>query len=312
MVFRKSKSISILLSAYKLPDCIREGSFVIIMSSSTVTNQPLTLTSAKQQKGTDQAHSPILEISFSNGHTSKYHLFWLRDNCRCSKCFVDICHQSCYFGVYEENPDDAFVPTKVETGVSENGVGTLTIAWKSGHTSTYDADYLLRHCYSCKDKSKCPSHSMIIHPPKRILWEAKEFTKPMDQLFVKYKDFFNSDQVMLNCIENLIKYGMFIVTDTPHPKNGLTEELSKVGNRWAKVINNTCWGSFFGVNEGFIRSDRMKSIFSNYINKQILNQQIWPTRAENSSCTQIVYFGRKTQGFKCYIVRDFNTYFSFL
>ena len=97
---------------------------------------PILYSIVDTQRGRD-----YIDVRWSDGHMSRYHHFWLRDNCPCSTC------------VNPETREQRFeivsVPEDIRpTRLRVCGEGALEIFWSyQGHVSRYHPGWLRAHCY---------------------------------------------------------------------------------------------------------------------------------------------------------------------
>ena len=88
-----------------------------------------------------------LAVTWDDGHESRYHYMWLRDNCACTACR----HPDTLERRFEivDVPDD-LRPAHAEV----TDAGALRLVWPAtsadpeGHESLYDPGWLRRHCYA--------------------------------------------------------------------------------------------------------------------------------------------------------------------
>ena len=89
-----------------------------------------------------------LEIAWGDGHLSRFHHIWLRDNCACPACL----HPE----TRERILDTAAIPPDI---AAEEAVlqadGRLAVRWADdGHESVYEAAWLRAHCYSARARDE--------------------------------------------------------------------------------------------------------------------------------------------------------------
>lgn len=105
----------------------------------------------------------FLEITWGDGHVSKFHHLWLRDNCSCTKCGD---HESgSRFQSFIAIPED------IKPSVVESHGDSIKVIWaQDGHESEYPIAWLRRHCYS--DKARA------VAVRQRVLWDSTLTTPP--------------------------------------------------------------------------------------------------------------------------------------
>ena len=91
-----------------------------------------------------------LEIRWKDGHTSRFHYVWLRDNCGCTVC-GDKSGGHRYLELLALPLDVTPQAVRME------GNAHLAITWQAGgHKTRYDAAWLRAHCYS--DSARAERH----------------------------------------------------------------------------------------------------------------------------------------------------------
>ncbi|NET08459.1 MAG: DUF971 domain-containing protein, partial [Symploca sp. SIO2B6] len=106
-----------------------------------------------------QQDSRKLVLNWADGHQSRFHYIWLRDNCYCSEC-GDPRHGEKHFHVI--NVPEDIKPLSVDW---DNDQG-LKIIWSpDGHRSVYEPQWLRLHCYSTTEREN------RLHTP--ILWDRE-------------------------------------------------------------------------------------------------------------------------------------------
>ncbi|WP_119462068.1 TauD/TfdA family dioxygenase [Rhodospirillaceae bacterium SYSU D60014] len=89
------------------------------------------------------------ELRWSDGHTSRFHGLWLRDNCPCPNCVNPVTREQVF--------DISTVPEDVApTAISVDEAGALLLNWPDGHESRYHPGWLRAHCYSVPATAKIP------------------------------------------------------------------------------------------------------------------------------------------------------------
>eukprot|EP00124_Ichthyophonus_hoferi_P001520 Ihof_evm5s81 gene=Ihof_evmTU5s81 len=171
----------------------------------------------------------ILQVTWQDGHKSKYHTTWLRDNCNCQYC----CH-----------PDSkqklicvADLPEKCtfsDTPVINND--SMTVQWLENgkmHVSQYKLDWLRSHCRSVRCRPMDKESSV-----NQVLWDS---TLPKDSLDVDYNKYMNQDSVLCKSLENLRRYGFFFVRNIPDAKPDVKACVEQIAQRIGP-LRNTFYG----------------------------------------------------------------------
>ncbi|KAI9145000.1 trimethyllysine dioxygenase [Paraphysoderma sedebokerense] len=167
---------------------------------------PLKLYNSVKHKTTAIANTPVvsptereLKVEYEKGIQSKYLYFWLRDHCRCEKCYHSVTKQRLL--------DVSEIPLDIKpksTKVDENKV---VIVWPDNHTSTYELQWLKKHSYAPALGTK----NLEPERPK-ILWESTLASNPPT---IEYKDVMNSDDALGQWLINIDTYGFSFVKGVP-------------------------------------------------------------------------------------------------
>jgi len=146
-----------------------------------------------------------IAISWGDGHSSRFHFIWLRDNCECSECGHGWGKK--FVKVVDIPADVAPQHIQVVDG------GHLEVTWSGGHVSTYQPGWLRDHCYSGAERAKRR------HQPN--LWDA---SLGANLPSVAFADVQASKQGVLTMLEQARDYGFSIVRNLP-VETGTAERL---------------------------------------------------------------------------------------
>ncbi|KIM40595.1 hypothetical protein M413DRAFT_446026 [Hebeloma cylindrosporum] len=175
-------------------------------------------------------------IGWNTRTWSRFHSIWLRDHCRCPKCFHPITKQR-LFNTFEIPRDIA--PLRVESRPTG-----LEVTWpsKEPHISLYPWSWLQRNSYD-PPLSKPKSTST-----EKILWGSKIQQAPP---IVAYEDVMASDdRGLYKWLTNVSKFGFSFVSGVPTTPEA-TEELStRIG-----FIRETQYGKFWDFTSDLAKGD---------------------------------------------------------
>ncbi|CAO3695198.1 hypothetical protein G6F70_006257 [Rhizopus microsporus] len=185
---------------------IRRGLFQLAQKTYFSTATPrLHLAQAKKRlQGTGNtpqragiANDKQVYLDWNAQKTSVYHHFWLRDHCRCEKCYHPVTRQRLVntFDI----PRDIH-PTSVES--TEAG---LQVTWPDGHQSTYAWDWLYTHSYSPILRASDP-----LEGKRPKLWDA---SLKLDA--VPHEAVMNTDEGLRQWLDQLETYGIAFVEGVP-------------------------------------------------------------------------------------------------
>ena len=151
-------------------------------------------------------------VSWGDGHQSRFHSIWLRDNCTCEACGNRAVGQK--LALLTELPDHV-APRVVDT----DDDGNLRIEWaQDGHQSCYAPTWLREHCYSDDARSQREHH------PR--LWDASL----QDALpETTHDDCFRDDAGQLGLLEFIRDYGFAIVHGVPADQDSYVDMVRRIG-----------------------------------------------------------------------------------
>ncbi|EGW32259.1 uncharacterized protein SPAPADRAFT_138818 [Spathaspora passalidarum NRRL Y-27907] len=199
-----------------------------------------TVTATNQ--GNDQ-----LELTWSDGKTSKYHYIWLRDNCHCSTCYFPTTKQKLASAA---TIDDHIAPKNVTVGNSD-----IDIVWnQEDHLSTYDFHWLRVHSYNPRLiplSKKLKGETELL---SRQLWQVADIENDLPQ--VEYSNVMNSseetdnEEAIKDWSLKLWKYGFCLINNvpvTPEDTEKLCEQLN--------YIRPTHYGGFWDFTSDLAKAD---------------------------------------------------------
>lgn len=139
-----------------------------------------------------------VNIFWADGHQSRFHHLWLRDNCFCAEC------GDTWSGRRFVMLTD-FLPDISPESADIDAEGNLAVTWAGDrHRSRYDATWLRRHCYSVeeRDRRRC----------RPILWDQSLIERMPESNYDKVS---TGDDSLLHLYELLRDYGIALVHGVP-------------------------------------------------------------------------------------------------
>ncbi|TEB34762.1 Trimethyllysine dioxygenase [Coprinellus micaceus] len=174
---------------------------------------------------------------------SKFHNIWLRDHCRCPKCFHAITKQR-LLNTFEIPRDIA----PLTVAAKPDG---LEVTWNTSdaHISLYPWSWLRFNSYDPPSSSFAPSPSITDDgKPEKVLWGAKIQQSPPTVTYEQVME--EGDAGLYKWLENVDKFGFSFVTGVP-PTPEATEELSeRIG-----FIRETQYGKFWDFTSDLAKGD---------------------------------------------------------
>ena len=166
-----------------------------------------------------------LEIRWKDGHTSRFHYVWLRDNCDCA-----VCGDKSGGHRYLELLD---LPLDVTPqAVCMEGDGHLASTWQAdGHKTRYAAVWLRAHCYSERARAE--------RRPRSVHWDASTFDALPDY---EYPAVCANPEHRLRMLRSLRDYGFTILRGVPTEQS----EIERVAGLFG-FIRRTHYGRIFDL-----------------------------------------------------------------
>ncbi|XP_022909628.2 trimethyllysine dioxygenase, mitochondrial [Onthophagus taurus] len=161
----------------------------------------------------------------------KIHYIWLRDHCRCEKCYNQKTNQIM--------SDVLKIPKNIKPVDCVKINDKLKITWKDGHLTEFSLNYL-SNLYKT---TKLPQN-------ESFYWNSNQI-KNIKELYVTSKEYFKKDQTGLKLVlKNILKYGIGFVTEV-EPS---IESTEKVVRNMAPV-QQTLFGGMWEVSNNLEHAD---------------------------------------------------------
>ncbi|KAI9295791.1 Trimethyllysine dioxygenase [Neoconidiobolus thromboides FSU 785] len=175
----------------------------------------------------------VLEVE-NEGNTMDFDLMWLRDNCKCPKCWDGVTLQR----IYHHIDLDPELAVKEMTMKDDQ----IHIQWdKENHNSQYSLKWLTSNRY--------PDPNLNYNNNKK-LWNASILGRKLENLpRIKYKNVMESDG-MKRLVMNLRDYGLAFVEETPVNSEATELLCKKIG-----PIRNTHYGTFWEFEANLMHND---------------------------------------------------------
>lgn len=177
-----------------------------------------------------QSNDSMYTVRWKDGHSARYPFVWLRDNCRCPKCY----HPSSYQRLaLMANLDPEVKPTQQE--IAGDG-SMLKITWPDNHIGEYPSCWLRSHQF---DKGEYDPISDI----KSVPW-GSDLSDKIPKF--KFEDILNKDDVLFDWLKALHEIGLCVLTEAPQKPGA----LDAIGKRVA-YLRETVYGKKFQVYSKF-------------------------------------------------------------
>ncbi|KAJ3108562.1 hypothetical protein HDU97_000844 [Phlyctochytrium planicorne] len=179
---------------------------------------------------------PAVSVGVRNGHldvnfgghvgSSSFQPVWLRDHCKCPKCYHAGTKQRLLSTV------DISKDIRVQSATLSKDFGSVQITWPDGHESKFDLAWLKTHSYNPR-----VSESTDFARREHKLWGA-ELIRNLPT--VPYKEIMASDEGLAKWLSLLDTYGIAFASGVP-PTPEDTEKLA----RRICFIRETHYGTFW-------------------------------------------------------------------
>lgn len=187
-----------------------------------------------------------VEVQWADGHVSKYHNIWLRDNCHCDKCY--------YAATKQRLLNSATIRDDIVGVEIRFDSGQLHILWdQDHHQSQYDFDWLHLHSYNPRlvplDLKVAGEKDILV--PK--YWQTKDFATYDDLPKVDYNAVIESsgeEDAIRDWSLKIYKYGFCLIDNvpvTPEATEALVEKLM--------YIRPTHYGGFWDFTSDLSKAD---------------------------------------------------------
>ncbi|KAJ3058099.1 hypothetical protein HK102_010692, partial [Quaeritorhiza haematococci] len=169
----------------------------------------------------------MINIQFADGSTTSFHTYWLRDHCRCEKCFHSVTKQRLVETV--EIPLD-IRPASMELHEHEK---KLKVTWANdGHQSIFDFAWLRTHSYNPRLAEE------VTRKREKILWDG---SLASNLPIVKYEDVMKPDDSGLaKWLEHIDTYGIGFVDGVPPTPEATQKVIERIA-----FIRESHYGKFW-------------------------------------------------------------------
>lgn len=164
-----------------------------------------------------------IELALEGGEILKVNLFWLRDHCRCEKCYDQSNHQrkisildipdEISTKSHEIQLEKLHVICKLQSSESTNfNFSFIASVGNDDHESFYELDFLIKN-HAADDEVFS----------KLILWDKEALEKPLkSSCRVSMRDYMSDPEVSKKVLESLHLYGVAFI-DGVQPTQQNTE-----------------------------------------------------------------------------------------
>ena len=170
-----------------------------------------------------QTNDRSFVVDWDDGHQSRFHWIWLRDNGLVETTFAA--------GTSQRVVDAASIPPDIKPlrhGIREDG--SLHIDWDDGETAAFDPRWLRNHCYSKAERQH--------RSARPRLWTAEIINELPALTFSE----FQNDDGLFRWLGLLTDFGFALLRDVPTDVGQVKEVANKIG-----FVRETNYGRVFDV-----------------------------------------------------------------
>ncbi|XP_063699614.1 trimethyllysine dioxygenase, mitochondrial-like [Culicoides brevitarsis] len=149
------------------------------------------------------------ETRFPGGIKLNY--FWLRDHCRCEKCYDKDTSQ--------RKMALTDIPLDIKPSKYEIQEESLRVKWPDDHESFYELNFL----YNYQPSIRRP----LYEESKSVLWTSENVSK-LDVANVDLSDLLCNDSAVKSVLESLIKYGVAFVNKVPATQHSTEMTITRL------------------------------------------------------------------------------------
>lgn len=134
----------------------------------------------------------VVSVKFDDGKESSYHGIWLRDHCKCPKCYHTLTKQRLV--------DTGEIPIDIKPLSLYLNENALQIKWPDGHQSSFDSKWLHHNSYNPAIKLETER--------KYTLW-GKDLINNLPS--VSYADVMKEDgDGLKRWLDNIVLYNLYL------------------------------------------------------------------------------------------------------
>ncbi|KAH8831192.1 Trimethyllysine dioxygenase [Flagelloscypha sp. PMI_526] len=189
--------------------------------------------STRSASATIDSHTRTISVTSDYGKTiNRFHNIWLRDHCRCEKCFHQVTKQRLF--------DTFAIPRDIAAEKVSSSNEGIEVTWNhDSHNSFFPWSWLKHNAYD--------SPAVKVEEKTRVLWGSDIAENPPR---VEYMNVMASEQGVLNWLENIDKFGFSFVSGVPATPEATEELCEKIG-----FIRETQYGKFWDFTSDLAKGD---------------------------------------------------------
>ena len=170
--------------------------------------------------------------------SSKYHYIWLRDNCRCPKCYNPGLNQRFIDSLKALG---SAIPTSLSLSSegSEDKMTTMRVMWEDGHESHYSMEWLSKNVYDGSVDYK-------LNEEAPFTWDERQESHGWGQEIASspprmaYSDIMSSDEKFLEWCSLMERHGFVFVDETPLDLESVKRLVNRIG-----CVSTSYYGDYY-------------------------------------------------------------------
>ena len=168
------------------------------------------------EKTEREYNNRMLIITWINNAVSRYPFVYLRDNCRCSKCFHETSLQRSY--------DTVFLDMNIRADRVEvlDGGEQISITWPDKHVSIFNSEWL--HSRRLVEDAESWKQRWTLNREGVQFWNAEIMQDKIPRY--DFQKLMTDDWELFKWLDSLHGAGIALITGTP-PQSNETEKLSR-------------------------------------------------------------------------------------
>ncbi|CAF0766806.1 unnamed protein product [Brachionus calyciflorus] len=167
----------------------------------------------------------------ANNVIKKFPYLWLRDNCKCSKCYNYIADE---IDIDLTKLSDSIKPDKVETVKN-----IISVTWDDGHKSEYNLENFVKNSLMSINESN----------KELYLWNSELIKTGIPKF--SYEQYSKDNLVLKHSLQSIKKYGAAIIEGVKPDEKSITQVCKRIG-----PIQNSHFGADCIVTNSLSFKDR--------------------------------------------------------
>ena len=166
-------------------------------------------------------------VTWDDGRQTRYHRFFLRDNCTCASCYLPLTREQ----LFEITDAPADIAPHSAAITAE---GDLVIGWSDGHSSRFAPGWLRAH--ATDDASRAERAAAR---PQPVIWGG-DYADALQEF--DHDEILSDDRVLWQWLGALRSTGLTLVRNVPPAEESLLNPIARISH-----IRETNFGRVFDV-----------------------------------------------------------------